>query len=307
VETISMDPAERPPGRGAEAERELGQLIPLHYHSQMLVNPARMLGFRDAIANAVPMGSVVLELGAGTGVLSFFAAQRAAKVYAVERLAENVATARELLERNGVAHKVSVIHADARDYLPPSRVDVVICEMLHVAMLREHQLQVIADFKTRYLARFGLPLPRFLPEAAFLAVQPLEQRFDFYGFEAPVPMFVDPAVPPHPGNDVRELAAPQIYAHFEYGDEYPTRFSWSGSFVVSHAGAMNALRFVTKNILAVVLAEQRTADWLMTYLVVPLAAPMAVAVGQRLTIALDYEAGGTIGDLKRSIVVNAAP
>ncbi len=288
-----------------DPERELGQFIPLHYHGQMLASPARMLGFRDAIAHAVPAGGVVLELGAGTGVLSFFAAQRASRVYAVERLADNAAAARALLARNGVADRVTVIHADARDYLPPTRVDVVICELLHACLLREQQAAVIADFKTRYLERFGPPLPLFVPEAIFLAVQPLEQQFNFYGFEAPVPLFVDRTSPPLPGNEVRELAPPQLYAHFEYAEPYPMRFAWSGSFTATEDGELTALRFITKNILTVVLEEQRTADWVMSELVMPVPAPVALRAGQVVTVSFDYEAGASIPDLSRSIVVTA--
>ena len=62
----------------------------------------------------------------------------------------------------------------------PERVDVVICEMLHTAMLREKQLAVIASFKKRYLERFGGPLPIYIPEAAVMAVQPVYASYDFH-------------------------------------------------------------------------------------------------------------------------------
>ncbi|MFH1493454.1 MAG: methyltransferase type 12, partial [Pseudomonadota bacterium] len=57
-------------------ELELGQFIPLHYHYHMLNDNTRVAGFKAAIEHAVHPGSRVLELGGGTGVLSFFAAQR---------------------------------------------------------------------------------------------------------------------------------------------------------------------------------------------------------------------------------------
>jgi protein arginine N-methyltransferase 1 len=131
----------------------------------------------------------VLELGGGTGVLSFFAAQQADKVYCVEFNPDMVREARKFLAMNPNGHKVEVIHADAFDYLPPEPVDVVICEMIHVAMLREKQVEVIEAFKRRYLARFGGPLPIFLPEAVVMAVQPLQQEYDFEGFHAPIVQF----------------------------------------------------------------------------------------------------------------------
>jgi hypothetical protein len=65
-----------------------------------------------------------------------------------------------LLALNPNGEKVEVIHADAFEYLPPEPVDVVICEMIHVGMLREKQVEVIESFKRRYTERrpaAGLP------------------------------------------------------------------------------------------------------------------------------------------------------
>ena len=118
----------------------LGQFIPVHYHHNMLMDQNRMHSFKSAIFHAVKPGMKVLELGGGTGVLSFFAAQAADKVYCVEFNPDMVREARKFLAMNQNGHKVEVVHADAFEYLPPEPVDVVICEMIHVGMLREKQV-----------------------------------------------------------------------------------------------------------------------------------------------------------------------
>ena len=153
----------------------LGQFIPVHYHHNMLMDQNRMHGFKSAIDYAVKPGAKVLELGGGTGVLSWFAAAKADKVYCVEFNPDMVKEARKMLALNPNGEKVEVVHADAFEYLPPEPVDVVICEMIHVAMLREKQVEVIESFKRRYLERFGGQLPVFLPEAVIMAVQPVQQ------------------------------------------------------------------------------------------------------------------------------------
>ena len=130
-----------------DKKNELGQFIPLHYHHNMLLDPARMGGFKTAITQVVQEGSVVVELGGGTGVLSFFAAQKAKKVYYVEYNPELVSEARRILEGNNNGERVELIHADACTFTPPEPIDVVICEMLHVGLLREKQLEVIDAFK----------------------------------------------------------------------------------------------------------------------------------------------------------------
>ncbi len=289
-----------------DGDHMLGAFIPLHYHFPMLANPVRMLGFKEAIATVVPTGSTVLELGAGTGVMSFFAAQRAARVIAIERLPENVEAARTFLRNNGAGDRVTVIQADAYEFLPTSPVDVVICELLHTALLREHQAEVIARFKDRYLDRFGPPLPRFIPEAIIMAVQPLEQGFDFFGYEVPLPIFADGFSTQREGNTAKELAPPQNYAGFEYRNAYPEQFAWSGEFTIGESGVLNALRFVTKNVLAILVDENRTVDWLMQYLVLPLSKPLTVTRGQVVDIGFDYAAGAPIHALTDSFRVEIA-
>ena len=64
---------------------ELGQFIPPQYHYNMLNDTVRMQGFKNALELVVRPGARVLELGGGTGVLSFFAAKNAAHVWCVER------------------------------------------------------------------------------------------------------------------------------------------------------------------------------------------------------------------------------
>ena len=71
----------------------------------------------------------MLDLGAGTGILSLFAARAgAARVYAVERTTVAV-LAQELAAANGVAETVG-IHGDIMDIELPERVDVIVSEWL---------------------------------------------------------------------------------------------------------------------------------------------------------------------------------
>ncbi len=229
----------------------LGQFIPVHYHHNMLMDQNRMHGFKSAIDYAVKPGAKVLELGGGTGVLSWFAAAKADKVYCVEFNPDMVREARKMLALNPNGEKVEVVHADAFEYLPPEPVDVVICEMIHVGMLREKQVEVIESFKRRYTERFGGPLPVFLPEAVIMAVQPLQQEYDFEGFYAPIVQFQETNVI-YPGTV--EVAQPAVYSIIDFNQPNDLTYAWQGKFVVERSGEINAMRFVTKNILAVVKA-----------------------------------------------------
>ena len=288
---------------GKNDDLELGQFIPLHYHYNMLNDTARMQGFKAALDVAVQPGAKVLELGGGTGVLSFYAAQKAGKVWCVEHNPELAATARDILAMNPNGDKIEVIDADAFEYLPPEPVDVVICEMVHVAMLREKQIPVIASFKDRYLKKFGGPLPIFVPEAFIQAVQPVQQAFDFEGYHAPTILFQDPTLAQ---SKTFELAPSAIYQMAAYQDTLPQTCAWKGNVKIDCGGILNALRFITKNILSISLTEQRTIDWFSQYLIVPLAQPLIVETGEEIEVEFSYAAGASFSALTSTLRVYPA-
>jgi len=282
-----------------EAENHyLGQFIPLHYHHNMLIDKNRMDNFKAAIEFTVFEGAKVLELGGGTGVLSCFAASKASKVWCVEFNPDLVAESRRLLALNPDGHKVEVIHADAFEYLPPEPVDVVICEMIHVAMLREKQVEVIEAFKDRYRKRFGDKLPVFIPTAVIMAVQPLQQDYNFSGFFAPIIQF-QRVFAEHPG--AVELAPTQNYSVLDFTQPTSQEIAWKGSFKMELDGEVNALRFITKNILAIDPVRSTTIDWLIDYLVLPLQQSIAVKAGDELQVSFHHLAGGSIRSLERNI------
>jgi predicted RNA methylase len=279
-------------------ELELGQFIPFHYHYHMLNDSTRVAGFKSAIEHVVRPGARVLELGGGTGILSFFAARQGARVWCVERNPRLVHEARKTLARNHFPGEVEVIEADAFDYLPPEPVDVVICEMIHVAMLREKQIQVISSFKQRYLGKFGGPLPLFLPEAFIQAVQPVHQSFNFEGYYAPAPMFQDPLATQ---SRTWELGQPVVYQSASYADDLPAHCDWEVELGMAHAGTLNALRFITKNILAILPLQGSSIDWHSQYLVVPLEQSFQVENGQNIRIRFNCAPGDPLDVLQPEV------
>jgi type I protein arginine methyltransferase len=285
-------------------DRQLGQFIPLHYHGQMLTDERRMSAFREAIVKLVPEGSHVVELGAGTGVLSFFASQRARRVTCVERVPHVAAAARRLLAANGVADKVTVLECDARSFMSDEPVDVLICELLHVALLREKQTEVVAGFRARHEAQFGCPIARIIPEASILAAQLVHQPYDFHGYHAPVPLFSEP------GSihvDTIEMGVPEVYAMAEYLRDIPGTITVDGYLRADRDGTVNAIRFITKNVVGILVDELRSVDWHSQYMSLPLARPVAVAAGDRVRVSFQYETGGSIESLSTSLHAELAP
>lgn len=279
-------------------EHLLGQFIPLVYHYNMLQDEARVGAFQKAIELIVQPGMHVVELGGGTGILSSFAARRGAKVTCVERNPELVQTARRFLQDNGLSDQVCVVHADALNYVPDRPVDAVVCEMLHVGLLREKQAQVISAFKYNYTKAFGSKLPIFLPEASILMAQLVSQSFDFAGYHAPVPLFQAPLLDQPRTQELSKLLP---YSSIAYDAPIPLRFLVKQNADISIGGTVNAVRFVTQNVIAIDLKAERAITWPNQCLVLPIDSPLQVKQGDAIEMSFQYDAGATIESLCRTL------
>jgi predicted RNA methylase len=140
----------------------------------------RTSAFRAAINEVVRPGDHVLEIGAGSGILSLFAcAAGAATVTAVEidpALAELVTlTARE----NGFDDRLTVINGDGQDVeLPP--VDVVIAELIDTGLLDELQLPVMNSLIERGVITDST---RVIPAGYRTELQLVKVDESMYGFK----------------------------------------------------------------------------------------------------------------------------
>ncbi len=109
----------------------------LDYHLSMLLDTARMQSYRRAIEASVQPGDVVVDIGCGTGVLSFMACEAGAKqVYAIEG-GPVIELARELAIDNGFADRIEFLTGWSIDVGIPEPADVLITETLGNAGLDE--------------------------------------------------------------------------------------------------------------------------------------------------------------------------
>ena len=137
-------------------------------HRTMICDRVRTGAFLRAIDSVVRPGDIVLDVGAGSGILSVFAARAgAARVYAVERTSAAV-LAQELAAANGVEEIVQVIHGDVVDLEPPERVDVIVSEWLGGFGIDEGMLAPVIVARDRWLKPGGVMIPRLVTAWAAL-------------------------------------------------------------------------------------------------------------------------------------------
>jgi hypothetical protein len=145
-----------------------------------LVDRRRTLAFRDAIRAVVRTGDVVVEVGAGTGILSLFAAAAgAARVHAVEIDPVLARSLRDTVRANGLSDVIEVIEGDALEADLPSGADVVIGELVETGLLDEMQVAVMNGLHARGVIG---PRTRVVPESYQTCLRLVSTESSYFGF-----------------------------------------------------------------------------------------------------------------------------
>lgn len=152
-------------------------------HEEMLADRTRTDAYRQGILRngAALRGKAVLDVGAGTGILSLFCAQAGARrVYAVEASAI-WQQAREVVRHNGLEDRVLVLPGPVETVQLPEPVDAIVSEWMGYGLLHESMLGSVLHARARWLREGGLLLP--LSADLFLAPvsdHALELRLGFW-------------------------------------------------------------------------------------------------------------------------------
>jgi type I protein arginine methyltransferase len=139
-----------------------GSYSNFYIHEEMLKDSVRTKAYQKAIEGNPDdfKGKIVLDIGAGTGILSIFAARAGAKhVYAIEN-AEIALFAEEIIRKNGLSKKITVIKGKMEEVkLPVPKVDIIISEWMGYFLLYESMLDSVLWARDKYLVKGGLMLP----------------------------------------------------------------------------------------------------------------------------------------------------
>jgi precorrin-6B methylase 2 len=151
------------------------------FQRRLVRDRTRSNAYRRAIRRSVRPGDVVLDLGCGTGLLSFFACQAgAARVYAVDNT-DILRLAEPLAEHNGWAERVRFLQTDARRLELPERVDVIVSELISKAVIGQRMEELIAHCRDRHLKPGG----RLIPQSVQLELVPVSADRAYRELEFP--------------------------------------------------------------------------------------------------------------------------
>jgi len=131
----------------------------VHDYGRMIVDEVRMAAYVAALRAAVKPGSVVIDLGAGTGIFSLYACRFGAKkVYAIETN-DSIDIARQLAAANGYADRIEFIQALSTEVELPERADVIVSDLRGSLPLFGQHLESLFDARTRLLTPGGVLIP----------------------------------------------------------------------------------------------------------------------------------------------------
>ncbi len=142
----------------------------LNDYLSMMQDSVRISAYQAAIKAQVRPGDLVLDLGAGTGIMTFLALEAGAhRVIAIDenpalRMIEQVAC------ENGYRDRITCLQGDSLKIHLPEKVDVMIYDIRGILPLCGNNLRVLQDATQRFLKPGG----RLIPQRDTLFAAPIE-------------------------------------------------------------------------------------------------------------------------------------
>jgi SAM-dependent methyltransferase len=274
----------------------------LDYHLSMLLDTARINSYRRAIEASVKPGDVVVDIGCGTGVLTFMACEAGAKkVYAIEG-GPVIEAARELAINNGFADRIEFLSGWSIDVGIPEPADVLITETIGNAGLDEGIIAWTVDARQRLLRPGAVLLPQRLRlwVAAAESFEGHALVSDWLAPELPYnyvaahrratrTLWFTDITPSH------LLGQPELAADVDLTTALNETITSSGQLRVDRYGTLHGLACWFDSLLCAGVTVDNSppregSSWSQGFM--PLAEPMAVSAGDQFSWELSVSADG---------------
>lgn len=268
----------------------------IEYHQSMLNDKVRTQSFLRAILMTVNAGDIVLDIGCGTGILSYIARLAGAKrIYAIEE-GPVIELAKAICQHNGYQNKVTFVNDRSTNVELPEPVDVIVTETIGNIGFEEGILGWIIDAKQRLLVEGG----QIIPRSVGLVVVPIENLLDYTHVDSWSPSFY--SLDFSPGRSVAAnnllwtelsqrsfLSEPATLVDVEMAKVASADIGGEASFVVKRDGVVHGLGgwFVAELTPGLMLSNKPpnvTPSWSQAFM--PLELPLRVKAGDRLQVRI---------------------
>jgi len=129
-------------------------------YGDMIADKVRMDPYVYALKAVIEPGSVVLDIGTGTGMHALLACKFDARVvYAIEPN-DAIHLARELALENGFADRIEFIQDISTHVSLPEKADVIVSDLRGVLPLHGRHIPDIIDARKRFLVPGGVLIPK---------------------------------------------------------------------------------------------------------------------------------------------------
>ena len=135
------------------------------WHFSMMNDQSRNFAYSEAIKLAVNKGSLVLEIGTGSGLLSMMASANGAKEVITCETSTTIANiAKKIISKNGYEKKINIVNKNSNELIVgkdlPRKVDLIISEILSAEFVGEGVRPTMLDANKRLLKKNGTIIPQ---------------------------------------------------------------------------------------------------------------------------------------------------
>jgi ubiquinone/menaquinone biosynthesis C-methylase UbiE len=142
-------------------------------HEPLLADQIRMTSYQHAINKYVKKGDVVVDLGTGSGILSFFAiSKEPKKIYALDhsKFIEKV----KIIAKSNSFKNIIFVKENSKNFSIPEKIDLILHEQIGTFLFNEDLIKKTLDLRDRLLKDNG----RILPSKFELFIVPVKLKDD---------------------------------------------------------------------------------------------------------------------------------
>jgi predicted RNA methylase len=235
-----------------------------------------LAGFCEAITK---IRGIVYDIGAGSGILTEFAASYANFIYSVEIDPQISRKTRDILKNY---KNISFINDDARKVDFPKKADYIICEMLDTALIDEEQVPILNSV-LKYLKNEG----KVIPCGIFNGAEPIQSKAEHIYYQE------DETSPE------KVLGPLNIYSKYEFGKYIHPLAEFKLKIKINREGILNSLKITTFTLITEDIICGPT-PMMNSPLVIPME-KLKVKPGDTVGIYLSYQMGGGLDTIETRI------